>query len=383
MPYAAVPKPASNKSPRTLYLGLMSGTSLDGVDAVLVDFFDPSHPTVCGHRHAPFAAPLRDALAALCRSGANEVERAYLLSSELSRCYARLVMVLLHGLGVPSERVEAMGCHGQTVRHRPGEGYSVQLVNGALLAELSGIAVVTDFRARDLAAGGQGAPLVPAFHEALLRHPTQPRLVLNLGGIANLTCLLPGEVTTGYDIGPANTLMDAWIRRHLGLDYDRDGEWAASGVCQEDILSRCLEHPFFLKPPPKSTGWEDFNLSWLASITPDLEARPPQDIQCTLLELTARSVTHAVRQEVAGRADVVEMLVCGGGALNGALMRRMSMLLPNVRVTTTESVGLPVQQVEACAFAWLAWAHTKRVPGNLPAVTGARHAAVLGACYPA
>lgn len=360
----------------------MSGTSLDGVDGVLADFSHSGSPQVLGHCQHPFPDELKSELLALSASGPDELERAARISGRLSHCYATAVQDLLAIAGVDSNRVVALGCHGQTVRHRPEQGFSIQLVNGALLAELTGIAVVTDFRSRDLAAGGHGAPLVPAFHEALFRHSEVPRMLLNLGGVANVTLLFPGEVTRGYDTGPANILMDAWIRQHQGLAYDDDGQWAGQGICRTDGLERLKAHPFFERMPPKSTGREDFNLQWLADQWPDVAGAQAQDVQRTLLELTVWSVTQAIQTEIRGRLDV-ELFVCGGGALNTLLMQRLAESLPKLTVGTTEALGLPVQQVEATAFAWLAWAWMNRLPGNLPAVTGARHPARLGALYPA
>ncbi len=377
-----MPKPDSSKSTRSLYLGLMSGTSLDGVDGVLVEFFVGGEFRVLAHRYHPFLPELQTDLLALCVSGPDELERAARVSISLSRDYAATVEHLLTCINIDPADIRALGCHGQTVRHRPEQGFSVQLVNGALLAELTGIDVVTDFRSRDLAAGGQGAPLVPAFHEAFFRDPVVPRIVLNLGGIANLTCLFPGEATRGYDTGPANILMDAWIQRHRGETYDADGRWAKQGQLKTDWLERLMRHSFFENLPPKSTGREDFNLEWLAEQCSDLSGAQAQDVQRTLLELTVWSVTQAIQSEVCGKSKV-ELYVCGGGARNTFLLQRLVDSLPRVSVATTEILGLPVQQVEAAAFAWLAWAQVNRKPGNLPQVTGARHPVLLGALYPA
>lgn len=378
MPCAAVPKPVSSNLP-SLYLGLMSGTSLDGVDAVLAEV-GQTRFRVLGYRQDPFDSLLKTQLLALCHSGSDELERAHRASVDLARVYATTVKYLLQQFNVDPHDIAAMGCHGQTVRHRPAQGYSVQLVNGAWLAELTGIAVVTDFRAGDLAAGGQGAPLVPAFHEARFRHPTTPRILLNLGGIANLTLLFPGQQTRGYDSGPANLLMDAWIQQQRGDAYDQDGAWAAQGQCIEPLLERLLAHPFFTRQPPKSTGREDFNLDGLVHGWPDLANHRAVDIQRTLLEVTAYSVAQAIRKESAAMSGV-ELFLCGGGARNGQLRQRLAALLPGVHLATTEALGMPVQQVEACAFAWLAWARLNGQSGNLPAVTGARHAVSLGALY--
>lgn len=358
----------------------MSGTSLDGIDGVLVDFRH-GDPAVLAQVTHPFPEGLHRVLAELTLSGPNELERAAEAGVMLARCYAAVINALLVQSGVTAEAVSAIGCHGQTVRHRPERGYSCQLVNGAWLAELTGIAVVTDFRSRDLAAGGQGAPLVPACHDALFRHPSHPRLILNLGGIANLTILFPGQVTRGYDTGPANLLMDAWIRQCRGVSFDRGGEWAATGEIRSTLLQSLLNHPYFQRKAPKSTGREEFSLAW---VQPHLNSgMAPEDVQATLLELTAQTIVLAVHEETRGGVDGVELYGCGGGACNSALMRRLQTLMPEIQVTTTATLGLPVHQVEAVAFAWLARARLLGLSGNLPAVTGARHSAVMGALYAA
>jgi anhydro-N-acetylmuramic acid kinase len=339
---------------------------------------------VLGHTHLPLPASLRAELLALNTPGANELHRAALAANALSRVYAAAVERLLHDSDVVADAVRALGAHGQTVRHRPGEfdacGYTLQLLNPALLAELSGIDVVADFRSRDVAAGGQGAPLVPAFHRALFARPGEVLAVLNLGGIANLSVLKADGTTLGFDCGPANALLDHWCQQHLGLAYDDAGAWAAGGSVQEPLLSAMLAEPYFALAPPKSTGRDLFNPSWLAS---HLDALPPaaaQDVQATLVELTARSCADAA-QRYAG--DARELLVCGGGAYNAQLMARLSARLSGYQVQPTDARGLPASQVEAAAFAWLARAHCDRRAGNLSSVTGAAGPRVLGALYPA
>ncbi len=380
MPYAAVPSPASNNSGSSRYVGLMSGTSLDGIDGVLADFSRPARPVVLAQAQRPFSVDLRSDLLDLTHPGVNELERAARLSQTLSTLYAEVVHELVQQAGPGGFPVAAVGCHGQTVRHRPEQGFSLQLVNGALLAELTGMAVITDFRSGDIAAGGQGAPLVPAFHDALFRHASIPRLILNLGGIANLTLLLPGQVTRGHDTGPANLLMDGWIGRCLGQAFDRGGDWAAQGRCHPALLESLLAHPFFQRSAPKSTGREDFSLEWLESRGAWVSSLPPEDVQATLLELTARSVAAAVQAACRGY-EGAELYLCGGGALNVQLTKRLRTLMPEVRVGRTDDLGVPAQQVEALAFAWLAWARVQGKAGNLPEVTGARHGVVLGALY--
>ena len=369
---AASPRPTD--APR-LFIGLMSGTSLDGIDGVL---FDAQALAVTGHVHAPFLPALRDELLALNTPGDNELHRAALAANAVARGYADVVAQLLEATGTPREQVVAIGAHGQTVRHRPGgfDGYTTQLLNGSLLAEQAGIDVICDLRSRDVAAGGQGAPLVPAFHRAIFGNEGQDVAVLNLGGISNLSLLFADGRTGGFDCGPANCLMDGWIGRHLGQAYDADGAWAATGRVSPALLATLLAEPFFALPPPRSTGRDLFHLGWLqARLVPGLA---PEDVQATLLELAARCVGDALRAQMPG---VRSLIVCGGGALNRRLMQRLSDLLPGVAITPSAARGLPVDQVEAAAFAWLAWRFIARRPGNLPAVTGAAGPRLLGALH--
>lgn len=359
-----------------LYIGLMSGTSLDGVDAVLADLARP-RPQVVGHAHTAFPTALREELQALCSSGDDELHRSQVAAIELAHVYARLVRTLLNQTSVAATSIKAIGCHGQTVRHMPAHGYTVQLNAPAVLAEETGICVVSDFRARDLAAGGQGAPLVPAFHASLFGSTDRARAVLNLGGMANLTLLESARPVRGFDCGPANVLMDAWIAHRRGLDYDRDGAWAASGQVDAALLARLLAHPFFAAPPPKSCGREQFNLEWLLELLPG-QIRD-EDVQATLAELTAHSVADALN--TAGfRPD--DVAVCGGGAFNTHLLQRLALHV-GCPVRSTADEGVPPEQVEALAFAWLAQRTLNREAGNLPEVTGARGLRVLGAVWPA
>jgi anhydro-N-acetylmuramic acid kinase len=366
------------------FIGLMSGTSLDGVDGVLAQTSAGSVMQGHGHVHLDFPTALRDELLALNRSGADELHRAAMAANALVAVYAQAVSRLLEASGIAADAVTAIGAHGQTVRHRPGDfdgtGYTVQLMNGALLAERCGMDVVCDLRSRDVAAGGQGAPLVPAFHAACFSRPGKDVAVLNLGGIANLTLLGADGSVRGFDCGPANVLMDLWIRRHQGLPHDAGGTWAAGGRVDAHLLAHLLAEPYFALPPPKSTGRDLFDAAWLdGKLSGTTQA--PQDVMATLAELTARSASEALKREGAGAA---ELLVCGGGAFNLHLMRRLAMLCgPAVRVASTQDCGVPPDQVEALAFAWLASAFVSRRAGNVPAVTGARGPRVLGALYPA
>jgi anhydro-N-acetylmuramic acid kinase len=355
----------------------MSGTSLDGVDAALVDFSAPPGRLVAS-LFVPYPEDLRAEVLALNAAGPGELERAAIVANRLAELYARAVTDLLAHAGSGREAVVAVGCHGQTVRHRPDRGFTIQLGNGARLAELSGLRVVADFRSRDVAAGGQGAPLVPAYHAACFAAPGVHRVVANIGGIANVTDLVPGAPVRGFDTGPGNVLIDAWAGRHLGTPYDADGRWAASGRVVEALLAALLAAPYFDRPPPKSTGRDDFNAAWLERFA--VAAHRPEDVQATLTALTASSIAHAV-ERFCGGAD--ELLVCGGGANNGRLMSELAQRLPSVRVSTTQAAGVDPDWVEAMAFAWLARQAVRGETGSLPEVTGARGARVLGAIYPA
>ncbi|MFH1820187.1 MAG: anhydro-N-acetylmuramic acid kinase [Pseudomonadota bacterium] len=361
------------------YVGLMSGTSLDGVDAVLAEIGPAGQVRLLHSHYLPYPDALRTRLLALHTPQPDEIHLAAIAANELARLYADTVKSLLDGF--TAGRVRAIGCHGQTLRHRPADGYTLQIGNAAMLAELTGIAVVADFRSRDIAAGGQGAPLVPAFHAQVLRHPGAHRVIANIGGIANITDLPVNGSVRGWDTGPGNMLLDAWIKRHSGAHYDRYGAWAASGNVHPGLLATLMRHAYLQRPPPKSAGREQFNLDWLdASLSSLDEALAPPDVQATLLEFTAMSLADAVNRECTGAQ---ELYVCGGGAHNRALMQRISAHLPGIRVATTATLGFDPDWVEALAFAWLARQALHHAPGNLPAVTGARGERVLGAIYPA
>jgi anhydro-N-acetylmuramic acid kinase len=365
----------------------MSGTSLDGVDGVLVGFDtpEPARFRVLGHAHRPFEPRLAAELLALNTAGADELHRGALAANALARLYASVVLALREAAGVSVKQVRAIGAHGQTVRHRPGEfdgtGYTVQLNNPALLAELIGIDVIADLRSRDLAAGGQGAPLVPAFHRAVFGHVGESLAVLNLGGMGNLTALRADGSTTGFDCGPGNTLLDLWCLRHTGRPFDDHGAWAASGCVDPVLLAAMQLEPFFAMPPPKSTGRDLFNAGWLDRLVAGSASTPEAvDVQATLVELTTAVCVDAVNRHA---ADTDTLLVCGGGALNDHLMQRLAAHLPAITVQSTAIRGLPPCEVEACAFAWLARAFVHREPANLPSATGAAGLRILGALYPA
>ncbi len=361
----------------SLFIGLMSGTSMDGVDGVLADFSNGAIRTV-ESAFAPFPPALRTALMALQASGDNEIEREALAANELARCYAQCVAALLPAATGP---VQAIAVHGQTTRHRPELGFTRQSNNPALLAELTGIDVIADFRSRDIAAGGQGAPLVPAFHQAQFGQPGKTRVVVNIGGIGNISLLHADGTVGGFDTGPGNVLMDGWVSRHQGKEYDADGAWAASGTVHGALLDALKSEPYFAQPAPKSTGRDLFHMQWLDARLASFKHVASQDVQATLTALTAHTIADAIRG--AGvQPDAV--YVCGGGASNAALMRALAAALGGgATVESTAVLGVAPNRVEALAFAWLGFRFTKREAGNLPAVTGAKGPRILGALYPA
>lgn len=362
----------------SLYVGVMSGTSLDGLDIALVS--QEGTTRLIGSRYVPLPESLRAELLALCTSGNDEVARVALAENAWATLAAGGINDLLTQAGITPGQVRAIGSHGQTIRHEPARGFTVQIGNPALLAERTGITVVSDFRRRDVAAGGQGAPLVPAFHEALFAAQGNAVAVLNVGGFSNLSLIRPGRPVCGFDCGPGNVLLDAWINACRGELFDRDGAWAASGVVDQALLNTLLADPFFATTGPKSTGREVFNLAWLQHHL----AKHPQvsqvDVQATLLELTARTVTEALLRAMPAPEGV---FVCGGGAHNAALMARLQSLLPESRVLGTDALGVDPDWMEAMAFAWLAHCCLEGIPANRPEVTGARGLRVLGAIYPA
>jgi anhydro-N-acetylmuramic acid kinase len=372
---------------RPLYIGMMSGTSLDGIDAVLAEIGPDGQAQLLGAVSTPFAPPLRQALFALQTPGENEIHREHLAANALAVAYADLVKQLLADSKRRPSEISAIGAHGQTIRHQAGPNtalaYTHQTLNPALLAELTGIDVIADFRSRDLAAGGHGAPLVPAFHAQQFADDKNTA-VLNLGGIANLTLLPQTGAITGFDCGPGNMLMDAWIAKHHGHAFDQDGAWAAQGTVIESLLESMLADPFFAKVPPKSTGRDDFHLPWLEKQIGS-NAFKAEDIQATLLRLTVTAALQSIRV-YAPQTEV--LIVCGGGVRNTALLNGLrdhaqTVFSHALEVRSSEANGVDPQLVEALAFAWLAWAHKTKRPANLPAVTGASGPRILGACYPA
>ncbi|MFX1734901.1 anhydro-N-acetylmuramic acid kinase [Paraburkholderia sp. A1RI_3L] len=367
-----------------LYFGLMSGTSMDGVDGIAVQFEHGRPPVVRAEAFVGFADGLRDALFALQHPGENEIEREALAANALAARYAVCCHELLRAGNLSPGQVRAIGVHGQTVRHRPEMGFTRQTNNPALLAEMTHIDVVADFRSRDVAAGGQGAPLVPAFHATVFGSRRETRVVCNLGGISNITILDASGAVRGFDCGPANALLDLWASRHIGKPYDESGHFAASGQIHQPLLNALLDEPFFEQKPPKSTGRDLFNAAWLDGKLRGYEAVPPADVQATLAALTAVTVAREIERHA---SDCRAVYVCGGGARNPRLLKALEGALQasgvaGVPVMTTEALGVPPHQVEPLAFAWLAMRCVAREPGNLPSVTGAAGERVLGAIYP-
>jgi anhydro-N-acetylmuramic acid kinase len=361
-----------------LYLGMMSGTSMDAIDAALVDFeSDPLR--VVAARATRFEPALRDRISALLEHPeAVALDEIGQVDVEIARAFAASAADLLRETGIAVHAVSAIGSHGQTLRHRPdaGQPFTWQIGDPSTLAELTGLTVIADFRRRDLAAGGQGAPLVPAFHDSVFRSDAEDRVILNVGGIANVTILRRGSEVVGFDTGPGNRLMDAWISRHRGLACDEDGAWAAGGRCDPGLLRELLREPYLALPAPKSTGRELFNLPWLDS---RLEGGSvaPEDVQATLLEFTAVTIADAVRAQAPGAT----VYVCGGGARNGSLLAALARLAAPARVCTTAALGLDPDYVEAVAFAWFARRTLAGLTSSVPSITGARGARILGGIY--
>lgn len=377
----------TQKSTPSLYIGLMSGTSLDGVDGVLVnipDNYSGGSLQLSAAAHVAFPAKLRDDLMALQSTGKNEIEREALAANVLARLSADCVGQLMKKAGITPDLVRAVGVHGQTIRHRPELGYTRQTNNPALLAELTGIDVIADFRSRDIAAGGQGAPLVPAFHQAVFGKAGETRVVANIGGIANISVLRGDGDVTGFDTGPGNVLMDAWISRHRGARYDDSGAWAASGKVIPALLASLLREPFLFLPPPKSTGRDLFHIEWLEAKLQAFGGVPHEDVQATLAAFTATTIANAIAECA---PSIGAAYVCGGGGFNAYLMQQLQAAFQlrglHAPVASTSELGISPEHVEALAFAWLAQRFCLRQAGNLRAVTGAKGERVLGALYPA
>lgn len=357
------------------YIGIMSGTSLDGIDAVLVAT-DGDRVTLLARTSSAFEPALRQRLLELAGGGAVTASQWGELDTELGQAYADVTLQLLRESGHGAGQIRAIGCHGQTVWHQPAEPlpFSLQLGDGNRLAADTGIIAINDFRRKDMALGGQGAPLVPAFHQRVLGGVEHVRILVNIGGIANITVLAPNQPVVGFDVGPGNMLMDLWARRHLGQPYDKNAAFALQGRVDTALLNRLLAEPWLALPAPKSTGRELFSEHWLnARLPTDIK---PADVQATLAEFTATAIANEVDKWPTG-----ELLVCGGGGHNPLLMQRLAALLPNWRVDTSNSAGVDMDAMEAMAFAWLAHQTLHGLPGNLPEVTGARRPAILGAIH--
>ena len=364
-----------------LFIGLISGTSADGIDAVLMEFAPA--PRITATHFSPYPDPVRERVLKLStgRYAGDPMDEFGGLDVELGELFAAAAMALLHESRTPASQVRAIGSHGQTVRHRPRarHPFTLQIADPNVIAARTGIAVAADFRRRDVALGGQGAPLLPAFHRVAFADPAEERVVANIGGIANITVLPPRGEVRGFDTGPGNVLMDLWSREHLDAAYDEDGDFAAGGRVDEELLTALLADPYFAAPPPKSTGPEHFNRAWLMAAIG--ERKPTAaDVAATLSELSARSIAAAVQRHAPATR---KLYVCGGGAHNGHLMERLSACLPRAEVTSTEALGIHPDWVEAAGFAWLAHQTLEGLPGNLPSVTGAGKSTVLGAIYPA
>ena len=359
-----------------LFIGLMSGTSLDGMDAVLVNFGKtPQDIKIMGHSYVPYEDAIKEALLRLHSPNTNELEESLIIGNTISKKAYEAIDALLKKTSITSKDIKAIGYHGQTVRHQPQKGFTLQIGNPALLAELSNINVIADFRSRDVAASGQGAPLVPAFHHEIFSHPTTYRAILNIGGIANVTLLNPKTSVSGFDTGPGNLLLDHWSKTHLHRAFDENGAWAKEGKLIKTLLDAFFEDSYFEKTAPKSTGRDYFNEAWLNKHLQKSYAA--QDIQRTLLELTASSIAKAID------SNISEIYLCGGGALNIFLVERLKTLMPKTHIQLTDVLGIPTQYVEAAAFAWLAKQTLFLKPGNIPEVTGAKGLRILGALYPA
>ncbi|OOF36164.1 anhydro-N-acetylmuramic acid kinase [Rodentibacter heidelbergensis] len=367
------------------YIGMMSGTSLDGVDVALVDF-STSPPQLVATDFTPMPQYLRENITALVQSGETTLHRLGELDHQLGRLYADCVNIFLHKHLISPKKIQAIGCHGQTIWHSPKGQYpfTLQIGDMNLVAALTGITTLGDFRRKDMALGGQGAPLVPAFHQAVFFDPQSVTVVLNIGGISNVSVLIPNQPVVGFDTGPGNTLLDQWIEKHKGVAYDKNGEWAASGQINDTLLDALLDEPFFQLSPPKSTGRELFNLAWLEQKIQQVAQHSteplPQDVQATLVELTVRSVAESLKTIYSPLPK--RLLVCGGGAKNSLMMQRLANLLPQWNIHTTNEFGMDLDYVEAAAFAWLAYRRLHNQSGNLPEVTGAKSAVSLGAIFP-
>ncbi|HEY6130995.1 MAG TPA: anhydro-N-acetylmuramic acid kinase [Halioglobus sp.] len=370
-----------------LFVGLMSGTSVDAIDSALVRCRDKKVDIIATHQH-PIPLETKKQIATISHSGPDEIERMGVLDRKLGLLFAEATLQLLAAAKTLPIQVKAIGSHGQTIRHRPpsvatcsAESFSLQIGDPNTIAENTGITTVADFRSRDIAAGGQGAPLAPAFHAAAFAKPGIHRAIINIGGIANASLLEGTELLMGFDTGPGNTLLDHWISRCRGESFDRDGHWSATGQIDQELLAMLLMHPYFNQTGPRSTGKEDFNLAWLDNCLAEFDSHlTPVNVQATLVELTSTSIARAIRNSP---LDIAEIYICGGGSHNLHLMQRLTEILAPATVASTSAIGMDPDWVEAATFAWLASRTLDGLAGNSPAVTGASGARVLGGIYPA
>lgn len=357
-----------------LYIGLMSGTSVDGIDVALVDF-SKKKPNILDTLYQKYTSELRQEILNLCEPGLNEINRLATLDVKLGQLFATAINTLLKKNALPASAINAIGSHGQTIRHLPASQFTLQIGDPNIIATETGITTIADFRRRDMSYGGQGAPLVPAFHQAIFAKKNTNRAIVNIGGIANITVLSDCGRVSGFDTGPGNILLDAWIEKHLTISYDKNGDWAAKGKIHSALLNKLLDDPYFKLSPPKSTGREYFNLNWLMQYLSSFAAIPIEDVQRTLLELTAISILKSI-PFLNG-----EIFICGGGVKNNFLMQRLQTLGKNLKIHSTEKCHIDPDWIEAIAFAWLAKQTLKKKTGNLPLVTGAKKETILGALY--
>ena len=367
-----------------LYIGLMSGTSLDGIDAVLVQF-ENEQVTVLESICLPLTSNLKDEIKSLINPADNEINRLAALDVQLGKIFADVAIQLISQTKYKKENITAVGSHGQTIRHWPEALHpsTLQIADPNIIAEITGMTTVADFRRRDMAAGGQGAPLVPAFHQQIFRDAKKNRVILNLGGIANITLLAADRniPVTGFDTGPANTLMNHWIQQQQNKSYDDNGDWASSGQINESLLERLLDDDYFKLTPPKSTGTEYFNADWLTNKLSDFSSLAAEDIQASLTAFTAISIIDAIHKYALKVMPVDEVIICGGGVHNKYLLQKLEQGLPNIEVNNSAKYGIDPDYIEATAFAWLAKQTLQHKPGNLPEVTGANRAVILGGVY--
>lgn len=365
-----------------LYIGLISGTSADGIDAALVEFKE-DQPHLIAHHSQSLSPEQKQSIRQLMLPGDNEIDRFGVLDHQLGQSFAQAALELLNKAGTDASQISAIGSHGQTLRHRPpGEldaAFTLQIGDPNIIAQETGITTVADLRRRDMAAGGQGAPLAPAFHQAVFRSNSTPRFIVNIGGIGNITHLPIDGKTIGFDTGPGNCLMDEWIQLHQKQLFDADGQWAASGTIEMALLDALLQHPYFKKPPPKSTGREEFHLPWLQAVLNNFQTVATVDVQTTLAELTAITIANDILK--LANNQPTEIYICGGGAHNAYLMQRLSESLAPNKVSNTSGLGIAPDWVEAAAFAWMAKQTMNRKPGNIASVTGASMNVILGGVY--